>query len=130
MYAIFDWHRYTTLLFSLGVPLRTEYVCLYYCLPVYPAFRCHWFKLHIGLNYTYSKILNALKIKGRCKHIILLIMKIFLLIFLVIMKNCITLSLSIPLKSDGFDGLTSDFFINASTLFYVYLSHLFTTMLY
>ena len=82
------------------------------------------------------------------------------------MKNCITLSLSIPLKgqiytklltikfvmivlitlsmlmmskipsknkpvkSDGFDGLTSDFLINASTLFYVYLSHLFTTMLY
>ena len=35
-----------------------------------------------------------------------------------------------PGKSDGFDGLTSDYFINASPLFYVYLSHLFTTMLY
>ena len=34
-----------------------------------------------------------------------------------------------PDKSDGFDGLTSDYLINASPLFYVYLSHLFTTML-
>ena len=33
-------------------------------------------------------------------------------------------------KSDGFDGLTSDYLINASPLFYVYLSHLFTNMLY
>ena len=35
-----------------------------------------------------------------------------------------------PGKSDGFDGLTSDYLINASPLFYVYLSHLFTNMLY
>ena len=35
-----------------------------------------------------------------------------------------------PGKSDGFDGLTSDYLINASPLFYVYLSHLFTDMLY
>ena len=35
-----------------------------------------------------------------------------------------------PGKSDGFDGLTSDYLINAPPLFYVYLSHLFTTMLY
>ena len=42
MYTIFDWHRYNTLLFALSVPSRTEYVCLYYCLHVYLAFRCHW----------------------------------------------------------------------------------------
>ena len=35
-----------------------------------------------------------------------------------------------PGKSDGFDGLTSDYLINATPLFYVYLSHLFTNMLY
>ena len=35
-----------------------------------------------------------------------------------------------PGKSDEFDGLTSDYLINASPLFYVYLSHLFTNMLY
>ena len=35
-----------------------------------------------------------------------------------------------PGKSDGFDGLTSDYLINASSLFYVYLSHLFTNMFY
>ena len=35
-----------------------------------------------------------------------------------------------PGKSDGFDGLTSDYLINTSPLFYVYLSHLFTNMLY
>ena len=35
-----------------------------------------------------------------------------------------------PDKSDGFDGLTSDYLINASLLFYVYLSHLITIMLY
>ena len=35
-----------------------------------------------------------------------------------------------PGKGDGFDGLTSDYLINASSLLYVYLSHLFTTMLY
>ena len=35
-----------------------------------------------------------------------------------------------PDKSDGFDGLTSDYFINTSPLFYVYLSHLFTNILY
>ena len=38
-----------------------------------------------------------------------------------------------PGKSDGFDGLISDYLINASPLFYVYLSHLshlFTNMLY
>ena len=35
-----------------------------------------------------------------------------------------------PGKSDGFDDLTSDYLINVSPLFYVYLSHLFTTMLY
>ena len=93
-------------------------------------------------------------------------MKIFLPVFLTIMKNCITLCRSIllngqiytnyynkicnecinhivnvndvenpiktlkPGKSDGFDGLTSDYLINASPLFYVYLSHLFTDMLY
>ena len=27
-------------LFALSVPFRTEYVCLYYLLPVYLAFRC------------------------------------------------------------------------------------------
>ena len=35
-----------------------------------------------------------------------------------------------PGKSDGFDGLTPEYLINASPLFYVYLSHLFTTLLY
>ena len=35
-----------------------------------------------------------------------------------------------PGKSDGFDGITSDYLINASPLCCVYLSYLFTTMLY
>ena len=35
-----------------------------------------------------------------------------------------------PGKSDGFDGITSDYLINASLLCFVYLSYLFTTMLY
>ena len=35
-----------------------------------------------------------------------------------------------PGKSDGFDGITSDYLINASPLCFVYLSYLFTTMLY
>ena len=44
MYAIFDWHRHNTLLFASSVLLRIEYVCLYYCLPVYHAF---WFSCHL-----------------------------------------------------------------------------------
>ena len=35
-----------------------------------------------------------------------------------------------PGKSDGFDGITSDYLINASPLCFVFLSYLFTTMLY
>ena len=35
-----------------------------------------------------------------------------------------------PGKSEGFDGITSDYLINASPLCLVYLSYLFTTMLY
>ena len=93
-------------------------------------------------------------------------MKTFPLVFLVIIKICITLSLMIQLngqiytklnnkicnecmnhtvnvndvenainklkpgKSDGFNGITSDYLINASPLCLVYLSYLFTTMLY
>ena len=48
----FDWHRYNTLIFALSVPLRTEYVCLYYCLPVYHTFSSHWHNawFHSGFN--------------------------------------------------------------------------------
>ena len=34
-----------------------------------------------------------------------------------------------PGKSDGFDGLTTDYIINSSPLLYTYLAHLFTCML-
>ena len=49
----FDWHRYTTLLFSLSASLKAGYVCLYYCLPVYLAFICH---LHNALfHYVFNQ---------------------------------------------------------------------------
>ena len=52
MYAIFYWHRYNTLLFASSVPLRTENICLYYCLPVYHALSCHLHNalFHSGFN--------------------------------------------------------------------------------